>query len=65
MNLPYAFKIPYDEDGKTFIRVLRTILKNSGGGRIKLRGRGSRMGVRKYRQDLPLKFAKSVRVYTA
>lgn len=65
MNLPYAFKIPYDEDGKAFIRVLRKLRKESGGGRIKLRGRGHRHGVRKWRQDLPLSKAKFVRVYSA
>jgi hypothetical protein len=65
MNLPYAVKIPYDDDGKAFVRVLRKIVKDNGGGRIKLRGRGPRLGVRKYRQDLPLKHAKFVKIYSA
>jgi hypothetical protein len=30
---------------------------------VKLRGRGPRLGVQKYRQELPLKYAKTVDLY--
>ena len=64
MNLPYGFKIKYDDDGKAFLRVLRSVFKQTGGPVLKLHGRGHRMGVRRYRQGLPLKYATHVRVYT-
>jgi hypothetical protein len=62
MNL-YSFKIKNDQDGQTFLRVLRKVVKQKGGGRVKVRGRGHRHGVRRYRQDLPIRLATSLAIY--
>lgn len=55
--LPWKIKdIPNTIDGQSFIRVLRKIAKKQG-FRVKLRGRGHRSNVNKYRQDLPLQYS--------
>lgn len=62
-----------DANDKDFIVLTRKIVKEantffakSGSDRrmyVKIRGRGHRMGIRKYNQDLPLQFAKTADVY--
>ncbi len=54
--------IQYDEAGKQFIETLREQMRDIG-KRVKLRGRGHRLGVRRYRQELPISKAKFVAVY--
>lgn len=54
--------VPNTDEGKQFIASLRKFLKGTP-KTIKVRGRGYRHGVTKYRQDLPLKLATSFAVY--
>lgn len=54
--------IPNNEEGRQFIKSLRKFLKGTP-KTIKVRGRGHRHGIRRYRQDLPLDKAERFTVY--
>jgi hypothetical protein len=55
--LPWRIKdIPNTADGRAFIRVLRMQAKKQGFF-VKLRGRGHRRGIRRFRQELPHVYA--------
>lgn len=54
--------VPNTDEGKQFIASLRKFLKNTP-KTVKVRGRGYRHGITKYRQDLPLEKSERFAVY--
>jgi hypothetical protein len=58
----YLCTIKNDKAGQDFIQMLREQC-NDIGKRIKLRGRGHRHGIKRYRQDLPISLASHVALY--
>lgn len=56
------FNVPNNTEGQQFIQSLRKFLKGTP-KTIKVRGRGYRHGITKYRQDLPLSLSTSFAVY--
>ena len=59
----YLCTIKNDKAGNDFIQTLREQMADVGKG-LRLRGRGHRRGIRRYRQDLPLSLATSFAVYS-
>jgi len=58
----YLCTIKNDEAGQKFIQTLREMFMDIG-KRIKLRGRGPRCGIKRFRQDLPLSLATHFALY--
>jgi len=58
----YLCTIKNDEAGQNFIQTLREQLADIG-KHLKLRGRGHRRGIKRYRQDLPISLASHVALY--
>jgi hypothetical protein len=58
----YLCTIKNDEAGQNFIQTLREQLADIG-KHLKLRGRGHRHGIKRYRQDLPISLASHVALY--
>jgi hypothetical protein len=59
----YLCTIKNDKAGHEFIQTLREQFADMGKG-IKLRGRGPRRGIQRFRQDLPLSLATSFALYS-
>lgn len=58
----YLCTIKNDKAGCQFIATLRDLYRDLG-KRIKLRGRGHRWGIKRYRQDLPLSLSTHFALY--
>jgi hypothetical protein len=58
----YLCTIKNDKAGCQFIATLRDLYRDLG-KRIKLRGRGHRRGIKRYRQDLPLSLSTHFALY--
>jgi len=58
----YLCTIKNDKAGQDFIQTLREQLADVG-KHIKLRGRGHRRGIKRYRQDLPLSLSTHFALY--
>jgi len=59
----YLCTIKNDKAGQDFIQTLREQFADIGKG-IKLRGRGNRKGIKRFRQDLPLSLSTSFALYS-
>ncbi len=63
MTNTYLCTIKNDEAGHKFIRQLRDQYADLNIGRIKLRGRGPRRNIKRFRQDLPLSLSTHFALY--